>query len=431
MSDFIMPTQQWPIPCDFGPFAGGYCGKVVSIDFRQAKTNIQAADIQLELSEYADLNIHLKDLIISNMEIDWTLTTFSTVSEGSIDYDKLLGDLTYHPDSTLFKDRMVEFEYTVVDELGGTGTGKIKIKIIDATPVLNTPNINLSGTENEIFTIDLKQKITIDNSTIDYSLSDTIILSTPTEGTATVSNGIITFTPSKTPTNSRTATFTYTAKDISGLYGMGTVSIALTDLSPVLTTTAITKTIARDGVLNGSVSSNIVIKNDVFESLEITGLNPNDGTLTINGTNYVFTPNINVLEAQTLNLDYKVTTKSGLTSTSKLQIVISYDNPWLKTVWLGNSESLPTQAVIETTFKSFNQTNYLGTYTWTVEQMKYKWFIYPKSYGINPVILDAITAFPIAGMEELFTYITIQGVELVVFKSYNIINGPLSMKIMV
>ena len=424
MSDTIWPVNQMPTPCDFGPFAGGYCGKLIVIETKQNASNIATTDMVIELFETATATIDLNDLVTSAINLDWSKTTFSTIT-GNLTYDAATGILIYKPDETPSVNRIVILTYNVFDTFGATASGKITINVIDKTPTLTAGPINLSGTEGQTYTIDTRTYITASNTTVNFSSVNGVIISVaPTEGTATIINGIITYTPSQAPSTNRTITFKYKVTDLTGLQSEGNISIALTDTTPALTTNNFTKTVLDTANLSGSILSNITIKNDTFKTLTFGAIS--EGTIVASGSNYTFTPNSTISSNRTLTVSYTVTTNSGLTSTSTMTITINDDNIWAGTFWYGNStKDIIDQAEIET-LSSVRKTAYAGTYALTAGTQVYKWFIYPKAWGINPTILDAATLFELATDE--YKYITINGVELICIRTYYKVNGAINVR---
>lgn len=425
MSDFIHPTLQNPTPCDFGPFAGGYCGKVITIDFRQATSQISIADLEVELFENATANISLNELVVSAMPINWLKTEFIGVTGGEISFNPSLAELVFTPDQTPTIDRTIEFTYKVFDEYDYEAIGKITINVIDKTPELTVGNFTLNGTEAQIFTIDIKPQVVAKNTEVDYTLADTVqvneILS---EGSVTISDGVITFTPSEEPANNRTVTFKYIVKDITGIEAEGTIAITLQDISPALTVNSFSKTVLDSATLTASILSNIVIKNDTFKSLTFAPIT--DGTITATGSNYTYLPNKTLKTDRVVVINYTVETQSGISKTAQLTINVKYDNIWAGTFWYGNSikEDLLKEDIELLSFAK--KTGYAGTYSVTAATDAYKWFVYPKVWGENPTILDASNNMPIATDDN--KYVTVEGIELVAIRSYYQLNGAITVK---
>ena len=442
MSNNIQPNLQLPTPCDFGPFAGGYCGKVVTIDFNQAQSKIDIADITIELLETATMSLQLSTLVQSIMPIDWTKTVFGDVATGVRNFDPTTTTLTYKPDETPSVDRVISFGYTVYDSLGATATALITINVVDKTPVLTAQSFSLSGTEAQIYTIDITQKVTATNTTVNYLDNTKAYISlAPTEGTATMANGIITFTPSLSPATTRTIPIKYTVKDLTGLTSEGTISITLTDVTPALSTTNISKSMMDNVNLTGSILSAITIKNDTFKTLTFGAVSNSMGTIVATGSNYTYTPNptnsSDIVAPYTVTIPYTVTTTSGLSSTSNLVINITHYSLYANSIFYGNAplDAISTPlGVINWLQTASNKTSYVGTYslparpsTYASSDPCYKWIVYPKAWGITPVILDASTLMEIA--VDTFQYGTIGSTELVFIRTYYQINGAISIKL--
>ena len=430
MSDQIQPILQWPTPCDFGPFlGGGFCGKVVSIDFKQATSEISIADLTMELFETATANIILSDLVTTKMPIDWTKTTFViNPAVGIKTFNESTKTLTYKPDETLSVDRTINISYTVTDEMGVSATGKIIINVVDKTPVLTINNVTLSGTESQTFTIDPSTITTATNTTVNYTQTGSVVISVaPLEGTAVVTDGKVIYTPNQTPSTTRTITFKFKVTCLAGISAESTVSITISDITPAITTSNVTKSVTDNTTLSASILSNITIKNDTFKTLAFG--NPSEGSITVNGSNYVFTPGTTIKSNRTINVPYTITTTSGLTSSSVLTINITYYNLFANTFWYGN---FANDAIVESNLTptpvltAKTATGYAGTYPLTGGSGVYKYFVYPKSWGITPTIVDATTLFEIA--TDDYKYITIDGIELIVIRTYYQVNGAINVK---
>lgn len=526
MSDTIRPIQQLPTPCDFGPFAGGYCGRLLNIEVKMITGKITTSDLEIELFENATASIDLNDLITSTEPIDWTKTTFSTVT-GTITFDNTTGILVYKPIETPTIDRTIQFDYTVFDTMNTSGTGNITVNVIDKTPSITVSNSTFTGTEGQVYTLDTRTKTTVMNTSVDYTDASSVIISSmpsegtvnvangiitytpsqqssitrtisfrykvrditgleaeatvnitlsditpvmtisnstfngtegqvytinvsekvtltntsinysdptsvvvssaPSEGTVNIANGVITYTPSQTPSTNRTITFRYKVKDLSGLEAEATVSLTLSDITPALTTTNFTKTLVDNVTLTGSILSNITIKNDTFKTLTFGTIS--EGQVTASGSNYTFIPDATISSNRSVTIPYTITTNSGLTSTSNITVTITDHNIWVNTFWYGNYSGTDViKSSIEEFLTPVTKTAYAGTYALTAGTGVYKYFVYPKSWGISPIIVDAMTLFEIS--VDDFKYITINGIELVVIRTYYQVNGAITVKFM-
>lgn len=425
MSDYLTPTLQNPTMCDFGPFAGAACGKVITLDFKQAGLQISAADLTIELLENASANISLEDLVNSVTPINWSKTEFIGVTGGVVNFDPILAKLVFTPDQTPSVDRTVSFTFKVFNELNYEATGTITINILDRTPELSVGSFTLSGTEAQIFNIDIKTKVTVKNTEVDYSdVKAVTLVGSLSEGKVSISNGIITFTPSEEPSDNRTVTFKYKVKDISGLEAEGNISIALQDVSPALTVNTFSKNVLDTATLTSSILSNIVIKNDSFKTLTFD--TPAEGTFTVSGSNYTFTPGNVLKKDRTITINYTVETQSGIIKSAKMTIIIKYDNIWAGTFWHGNNTNDKLVKSEIETLTSTKKTGYAGTYSIPAGTGTFKWFVYPKIWGENPTVLDASNNMPIALEDN--QYLTVEGIDLVLLRSYYTLNGAITIK---
>lgn len=425
MSDYLTPTLQNPTMCDFGPFAGSVCGKVIALDFKQATSQISIADLTIELLENASANISLGNLVNSAMPINWSKTEFNGVTGGEISFNPILTELIFTPDQTPSVDRTISFTFKVFDEFDYGATGTITINILDRTPELSVGAFTLSGTEAQIFNIDIKTKVVVKNTEVDYSDIEAVTLvGSLSEGNVEISNGVITFTPSEEPSNNRTVTFKYKVKDVTGLEAEGNISITLQDVTPALTVNAFSKNVLDTATLTSSILSNIVIKNDSFKKLTFD--TPAEGTVTVSGSNYTFTPENVLKKDRTITINYTVETQSGITKSAKMTITIKYDNIWAGTFWYGNNTNdTLVKSEIET-LSSAKKTGYAGTYSIPAGVGTFKWFVYPKTWGENPTVIDASNNMPIALEDN--QYLTVEGIDLVLLRTYYTLNGAIAIK---
>lgn len=424
MSNTIYPQNQLPVPCDFGPFVGGFCNKEQHVNMEAADGKVTLKNFGVDLNENAKLTLDLSTLVATINPIDYTLTAITAATKGTYTLNGSIFE--YTPNTAPSVNRVETLQYTIYDKFGIHETATIQINIIDLTPALTAKNVTLSGTEGQTYTISIPSNATITNTTINYSDPTAVTISVaPTEGTAVVNGSNIIYTPSQTPSTTRTITFKYLIKDVSGLSSEATVSVTLTDITPAVSTTNFTKSVVDNVTLTGSILSNITIKNDTFKSLSFS--TPSEGTIAVSGSNYTFTPNVALSNDRTVVVTYTITTTTGLTNTGTMTINITNFNAYANTFWYGNStvETI-TQADIEANLTQVIKSGYAGTYSLTSGTGVYKWFVYPKAWGVNPTILDAATMFEIAVND--FQYLTISGVDLVAIRTYYKVNGSINVK---
>ena len=79
MSDTIMPINQKPIPCDFGPFAGGVCYRKLDVRLDIATSEIMIQDITGTTNEDSVYTVDLSLFVNSIAELDWSKTKITNI----------------------------------------------------------------------------------------------------------------------------------------------------------------------------------------------------------------------------------------------------------------------------------------------------------------------------------------------------------------
>ena len=423
MSDTIIPITQKPIPCDFGPFAGGVCYRKLDVRLDIATSEIMIQDITGTTNEDSVYTVDLSLFVNSIAELDWSKTKITNLSIGT--YTLVGSILKYTPNTSASVNRTVTFNYTVVDILDFEATAKVTLSIIDKTPTITTQNVTLSGTEGQVYTIDVKDKTILNNTTVTWA-TGAVISVAPSEGTATIANGIITFTPSQSPSSTRTITMKYKVTTTDGLTSESTISVALTDITPALIAKNFTITLLDTETKTIAMLSNLTIKNDTFKN--VTFSVPQEGTITVTGSSVLYAPVESIKANRTFTVDYVATTTSGLSASGVMTVTITDDNIWAGSIWYGNSTlGTMTQAGITALSNTLRQQDFPGTYVFTAGSGVYKWLVYPKAWGEPLMIIDPITGFEVA-MED-YMYLTVEDVELIALRSYYQLNGSFTIKL--
>lgn len=425
MSDNYQPYNQQPTLCDFGPFAGKMCYKDLNVKLNIATSNIELLELLLATDEDTPISVDLKEYVNSLMEVDWNATIFTGISEGTYTLEGSM--FNYIPSKTATMDRVDQFEYTIFDTAGYNVSAPGSINIVDKTPTISTQTVTLSGTEAQTFTIDLKTKTTVNNTNVDWANASSAVITTqPSEGAATITNGVITFKPSEVSAVTRTITIGYRITTIDGLVSNNTITLTVTDITPALTAKNFNFTILDSASKTLAITSYLTIKNDTFK--DVTFDQPSEGNIVVNGANFTYTPNIDIMGDRTINVNYTATTTSGLSSSGVLTINITDDNIWLKSVWYGNSTlDVMTEEGVKALSNTNTQTVYTGTYAFTAGSSVYKWIVYPAAFGLPTLIVDPATNFEVS--TEDYQYLTIDGVDLVCIRTYYQLNGAYQIKL--
>jgi len=401
----------------------------VGINITDKTPELHVVNVSLSGTEEQVYTIDVRNFATTvNTEIDYTSASAVNISvapsEGS--FTIVDGVITFTPDKTISIDRTISFDFKVMTIDGLNATGTISIFVTDITPTLAVANKTLTGTEGVNYTIDVRDLVTMKHTSIDYSLADALVISTaPSEGTILINNGIITYTPDQTPAATRTVSFKFKVKTLSGLQGEGTISVTLTDITPAISARDFTLSLADNTTKSFTITANTTIKNDTFKSVSFSA--PSEGTFAVSGASVIFTPNAAIDGTRTVTSTYTVTTNSGLTASGIVTITITNYNVYANTIWFGNEPSAVMDATILANLTNHNTaTAYAGTYAF-IAGPGFKWLAYPKAWGEPVSIVDAITGMSIA-MDDP-QYITVGGVDLVCLKTYYEANGSISIKL--
>lgn len=402
----------------------------VGINITDKTPELHVLNVSLSGTEEQVYTIDVRNYASTvNTEIDYTtasaLNISTAPSEGT--FTIVDGVITYTPDKTISIDRNISFDFKVMTIDGLNAIGTINVFLTDITPTLAVANKTLTGTEGINYTFDVRDLVTVKHTSIDYTLTDALEISVaPSEGTVLINNGVITYTPNQASAVTRTVTFKFRVKTLSGLMGEGNVSVTLTDITPAITARDFTLSLADNITKTFTITSNLTIKNDTFKN--VTFSTPSEGTFAVTGASVLFTPDASIDGTRTVTSTYTATTNSGLTASGIVTITVTNFNVYANTIWFGNDLSATMDATILATLTNHNTVAaFAGTYSF-VAGSGFKWLVYPKVWGEPTAIIDAVTTMAIAVDE--YQYITVDGVELVCIKTYYEVNGAIQIKLL-
>ena len=160
------------------------------------------------------------DVLLNDTDIDEDVLTLSDVdaAEGTASIQG--GKLVYTPAEN--ENGVVEVTYTVSDGNGGTATGIVSITInaINDAPTLEP--LTAVTNQNEAVTVDVVAAV-VD---VDEGDTHTIVSAVSTDGVVTISDGVLTYTPSED--FSGTATIDVCVQDAEGEEACTTVTVTVT-----------------------------------------------------------------------------------------------------------------------------------------------------------------------------------------------------------
>ena len=367
MSDTITPINQNPTPCDFGPFAGRSCATPIDLTIPQNLSNITISPIVINITERELANIDLNTYVVSNLPILWGNTIIGEISAGTAE---LVGTiLTFTPDNSETQDRTVTFDITIVDNTMYSTVGTVTINIKDMTPVLTISDILVSGTENDLILIDIKPYITLVNTEMDYTTSEAIVVRLqPTEGTIlNISDGIITYSPDKTGTQDRLASFEITVTSIDGATDIASVGINITDKTPELHVLNVSLSGTEDQVYTIDVRNFVTTVNTEVDYTTPAALNvstaPTEGTINVADGIITFTPDKTVAIDRTISFDFTIRTIDGISANATISLMITDNTPTLAvanktlTGTEGVNYTIDVRTLVTTKFTSVDYTD--------------------------------------------------------------------------
>ena len=308
----------------------------IKVNIKDLTPGISVSDILVSGTENDVIQIDVKPYIsLVNTTIDYTSVEAITVSlapnEGTV-LSIVDGVITYNPDKTGTQDRLASFEITVTTLDGVSDIASVGINITDKTPELHVLNVSLSGTEEQVYTIDVRNYATTVNTEIDYTSASALNISVaPSEGTFTIVDSVITFTPDKTISVDRNISFDFKVMTIDGLNAVGTINVFLTDITPTLAVANKTLTGTEGVNYTFDVRDLVTVKHtsvdySLADAVEIS-VAPSEGTILINNGVVTYTPDQASAVTRTVTFKYRVKTLSELTGEGTASITLTDITP--------------------------------------------------------------------------------------------------------
>ena len=214
-------------------------------------------------------------------------------------------------------DGQVEFTYTIEDGNGGSDTATVSVVVtnVNASPI--AADDATSTDENDAVNID----VLANDSDPDGDDLTLAVVSQPANGTATVSNGSIIYTPDTD--FSGTDQFTYTITDSNGVADTASVTVTVSNVNaaPVAVNDS-ASTSENVAVLIPVIDNDTDADGDVL-SLEISDA-PSDGVASVQGDSILYTPDTGFFGVD--EFSYTVTDTSGVADTASVTVTVSNTN---------------------------------------------------------------------------------------------------------
>jgi hypothetical protein len=288
--------------------------------------------------EDTPVTISASTLLGNDTDPDGDPLTITSVQSGVGGTVTLVGGvITFTPNPNF--NGPATFTYTISDGQGGFSTATVTLNV---TPVNDLPVANSdSVTTNEDQPLTLAAATLLGND-VDVDGDPLMITSVqnPVNGTVSLVNGVVVFTP--TPNYNGPASFTYTLTDGKGGTSTATVNITVVSVNdPPVTKDDVVGDTLQDTSLSISSASLLVNDSDVDgDPLVITSVQGAvNGTVKLVNGVVVFTPNPGY--DGPASFTYTVSDGHGGTSTSRVDLrVLGVNNPPVSDVYFNVTEEL-------------------------------------------------------------------------------------------
>ena len=270
---------------------GGSDTGTVTISLDCVNDNPVATDDTASGTEDQDITVPADDLLANDSDVDDgdTLSVDSVGNPSGGTVSLVAGTVTFIPDANLCGDAAASFDYTLVDDHGGSDTGTVWIDLACANDGPTAVDDPASGTEDQDVSIDAGD-LTSNDTDIDGPSKTVTAVINPSGGTVSLLGTTITFVPAANLCGDDVASFDYTLTDGTDT-DTGTVTISLTCVNDAPVAVDDVATVAG----NSAAADHIVLGNDTDvdgDTLSLTDVDVDGakGTATINGTKVTFTP---------------------------------------------------------------------------------------------------------------------------------------------
>ena len=243
------------------------------------------------------------DVIVGTLQ---SVTVQSQPANGTVTVSG--NDFIYTPNAGFFGTNSFTYFFTTTNGISNTATITVSLENAYPAPVAN--NDTISSPKNTAVTIspttnDVRNGISINAVTVE---------SQPANGTAVASGSNIIYTPATdfTGTNS----FTYSLVVDGRTSNKATVTVTVTNATPVSVTNDDIETTYQNTPVTISVLDNDIIKG-VYQSLTVTS-QPANGVATVSGNKIIYTPNTGFTGNNSFT--YILTTTNGNSNAATVKV---------------------------------------------------------------------------------------------------------------
>ncbi|WP_299876309.1 Ig-like domain-containing protein [uncultured Cocleimonas sp.] len=276
----------------------------VTVTVNPADNGINAANDSATTDEGEAVTIN----VLSNDDADASITrVVSNPSNGSATI--VNGQIVYTPDAGF--SGTDTFTYEVQDPQGNKTTATVTVTVNPADNGINAANDSATTDEGKAVTINV-----LSNDDADASI--TRVVSNPSNGSATIVNGQIVYTPNAG--FSGTDTFTYEVQDPQGNKTTATVTVTVNPVDDDVKA-------ANDSATTGqgeAVTIDVLDNDDADASITRVVISPSNGSTSIVGGQIVYTPNANFSGTDTFT--YEVQDPQGNKTTATVTVTVTPSN---------------------------------------------------------------------------------------------------------
>ena len=290
---------------------GGSATATVNVTVNAVNDTPVAIDNTASVDE--DSNV-LIDVLTNDNDIDGDSLSIASISNPSNGNAVIQGtQVKYTPNANY--NGSDTFTYTVSDSNGGTATATVNITVnsINDAPVASDDTATVDEDTNVLIDV-LANDNDVENDTLTIST-----VGTPANGTTTIENGKVKYTP--TADYNGNDSFTYTISDGNGGSATATVSITVNSVNDNPIANDDNLTTNEDTALNGNLSTNDTASPD-GGNVWSKNSNPAHGNVSVNSNGtFTYTPNANYNGSD--HFEYKITDADGSTDSATVNITIN------------------------------------------------------------------------------------------------------------
>ncbi|UTF61348.1 Ig-like domain-containing protein [Gilvimarinus sp. DA14] len=258
------------------------------------------------------------DVLANDSDVESDLLSVTAVTQPSNGTVALVnGEVRYTPDANFTGQDT--FTYTVSDGNGGTDTGTVTVTVDPENDPPVAVNDNVTVSEDSGATV---IDVLANDSDVEGDLLSVTAVTQPSNGTVTLVNGEVRYTPDANFTGQDT--FTYTVSDGNGGTDTGTVTVTVDPENdpPVAVNDNVTVSEDSGATVIDVLANDSDVEGDLLSVTAVT--QPSNGTVTLVNGEVRYTPDANFTGQDTFT--YTVSDGNGGTDTGTVTVTVDPEN---------------------------------------------------------------------------------------------------------